>query len=264
MTTSNLPVYYSKDKLSNRFSDYSNVYLLPSICAFGVLTNSASILVTFRMRNKDHMTKYILINSSIDFLFLLTQFFLFIIRCGILCPFGYTYAAKFYENYIYLFSGYLLILFQNFFNFFMTIERLALLSKTNKYRQMLAKLNTKWLYVSLFIMAVLLNSPIYFFLTEITPLGIFTWNTSQGINTTEILFFLNQKNRDLFLSQALRTTLVVIENPFFMILTGLVNILVAVKFKKFIQKKQKILKIETKGKIDTQLFFKLQSIFQIL
>jgi hypothetical protein len=249
MVSSSLEVYHSRTVLTNRLSDYSNVYLLPCICAFGLLTNLASILVTVGMRNKDHMIKYILINSSVDFLFLLTQLFVFIIRCGDLCPFGYTYAAKFYENYIYFFIGYSLILFQNLFNLYMTIERLCLLSKNIKYRRFLSKVNKKWLFLLFFVVAIFFNVPINFFLNEIRPLGILIniWNTSGAdANSTETLFAVIQKSNTLSL-QIIKTCLYLIKNPLLLILIGFVNIVVAVKFHNFIRKKQKTLKIQLKG-----------------
>jgi hypothetical protein len=129
MNSSELMVFYSRENLTIRFADYSNVYILPSICVLGMFLNMVNMVVTLKARSEhqhDQVMKYILINSFIDFSFFLTQVFLAIIRCGSLCPYGFTYAAKFYEIYVYLYVGYVLITFQVILNIHVTIQELRM------------------------------------------------------------------------------------------------------------------------------------------
>lgn len=124
MSRRNLTIYYSKEELSERIYDYSNVYLLPSICLFGMATSGLSIIVSFKKSLNENILKYIFINSLADFSFLLTQFFLLIIRCGTLCPYGYSYWANIYEIYVYWFLGYTIICFKVLVDISVSIERL--------------------------------------------------------------------------------------------------------------------------------------------
>jgi hypothetical protein len=236
--SSSLRVYYSLDTLSPRINDYSYVYVLPFICALGMSTNLASIVVALGIRPLDHMLKYVLINGLLDFLFLLTRLFLFIFRCGSLCPYGYTYASKFYEQYVYLFLGYTLITFQALFNLIMTIQRLCLFSKSQ--RKFLTNVN-KWHYLAYSIISILLNAPQYLIPKEIVPFAVYYVRVD---NVTaldgEVLF--KRKDRDVFATsefyQILLILLLIISNPGSYIAIGLLNVQVAVKFRQFIRKKQ--------------------------
>ena len=129
MNISNFPIYYSKENLTVRFADYSNVILMPTICYIGVLGSLLSLIVTFKRDESNAKTlDFIFLNSSIDFIFLLTQSFLVVFRCGVLCPYGYKYASKFYEIYIFLYFGYILITSQVFLNIYVSYDRLKMFS----------------------------------------------------------------------------------------------------------------------------------------
>jgi hypothetical protein len=238
---SSLPIYFSKSTLTLRVADYSNVYLLPAICLVGMLTNLASSVVSLRITRRDHILKYILINSSSDFWFLLSQFFLCLFRCGTLCPFGYTYAAKFYELYIYLYFGYVLITFQALFNLTMTLQRLRLFSNNQMIRKSSHSEITVFHYVGFFTIAILINAPNYLFSKEIIPFAIYKSN--ETLSEDEILY---EKNvRDLFRNQILEILLIIltiISNPGSYIVIGVINAIVAFKFRKFIKKKKDMLK----------------------
>jgi hypothetical protein len=210
-----------------------------------MLTAAVSIVVTLTVTRKDHMIKYILTNSSIDFLFLFSQFFLFIIRCGSLCPYGYTYKSKLYENYVYLYIGYDLITVQAIFNFFMTLERLVLFSSSTKYAKLFGKLNMRWLLFSFLIVALLINMPPYLIDNRIQAFGVVKSNLTT--NETEILYLISHNKKNYQPSAHIFIAILILtKSPIFMALTGLVNILVAVKFNQFIQKKKIMLKITTK------------------
>jgi hypothetical protein len=241
---STLPIYYSKNELTLRFADYFNVFVLPTICLIGMLTSLATWIVALRIKKRDHILKYILTNSLIDFSFLMTQIFLPIFRCGTLCPFGYRYAAKFYELYIYLFFGYVLITFQAIFNFKMTLERLKIFSNgprhlSNAITQRARTPNETSIFqlIVFFIVAILINAPNYLFSKEIIPFGIYKSN--ETMHHQEVLY--RRNIRELFkteISETLLIILAIIASPGFYMVTGVLNTLVAVKFRNFVKNKR--------------------------
>lgn len=186
MNYSDLPVYYSKENLTNRFVDYSNVYLLPSICYIGILTNIVCLLVTFKRDDSNAKTlDFILINSFIDLLFLIIESFLFIIRCGVLCTHGFSYGAKVYEMYMFIFAGYVLVTSQVLLNIFVSYDRLRMFS-AKKYNR--KQMNIFKIYTICFIISLFANTPPYLGLKEIVPFGIFKPDTNNNSNRTELLY----------------------------------------------------------------------------
>jgi hypothetical protein len=242
MNFTSLPVYYSKDSFTIRFADYSYVYVIPVICFFGISTNSANCIVTIRVKKGDHMINYILINSAIDFLFLWTEFFVFIGRCGTLCSFGYSYLAKLYELYFFLYLGHVLMTFQVIYNLIMTVERLMMFSSKRSSSLAAAakkKEKVKLLLIALLIGALLLNAPIYLMAKEITEMGVYKINGT--LLQEEILYA--RTTRRVFSTNVFKTILAVIlilKNPVFYLIYGLINVLVLIKFHQFINKKNRL------------------------
>lgn len=234
-----LPIYYSKANLTTRFADYSNVYVLPSICAFGIVTSILCIIVSAKRDESNAKSlDYILLNSLIDFLFLLTQFFLFIIRCGDLCPFGYTYAAKFYEIYIFLYFGYVLVSSQVFLSIYISYDRLSLFSG-KAYTQ--KKMSLYRVYFVCFVISGLVNAPPYLIAREVVALGIFipTPNTT----SYEILYIRTIRAEfQTLIANYLLTILMAIKDPImFTVLTGL-SIWICVKFRIYLKSKKMLIK----------------------
>jgi hypothetical protein len=191
------------------------------------------------------MLKHILVNSLNDFAFLFIQFFLFLIRCGTLCPWGNTYAAKFYDLYIYLFIGYVLITFQAQFNLYMSVQRLGLFVKRRSHSQhnnssssSTDRMLNQWILL-FFMVAFLVNAPIYLVSKEIKEIGLLWSNES---NETILLY--DKDARSAFKSSSVLQTLVAIlilaKSCGFYVVTGCVNVLVALKFNEFIRKKRKV------------------------
>ena len=236
MNTSSLPVYYSKEGLTPRFADYSNVYVLPPICAFGIATNILCIIVSAKRDESNAKSlDYILLNSLIDFFFLLIQFFLFIIRCGALCPYGYTYGAKFYEVYIYLYIGYVLVTSQVLLSMYIAWDRLKMFS--GKLSAQKPKLNLYIVYIIFFIIGCISNTPQYLIYEIISPYGIYYPN----VNSTwyEIIYI--RTTRDIFRSKIaewLLTACAAVNSPILFIILFLLNIWLCVKFRVFMKSRK--------------------------
>jgi hypothetical protein len=237
----NLTIYYSKDNLTTRFSDYNNVFTLPLICALGMTFSLTSLVVAFQIKRRDHIMQYILANSLIDFLFLLTQLFLFLIRCGSLCAHGYTRAAKIYENYIYLFVGYTLNTFQALYNILMAIDRLSLFSASSCFASTLTtRRKTHWYFVLFLTLALLLNVPEYLLSRNVQAVAILI-STELSSTGTSVEYLYNWITKDDWRVDHLKiflTIFALLKSPFLYIVMGAYNILVGVKFRNFIKKKK--------------------------
>jgi hypothetical protein len=244
-----LRVYFSKETLSTRFADYSNVYLFPGICLFGIVTNLLDLTVTLQIRPKDNIIKYIYINSAADLLFLLTQVFVSVVRCGALCPYGYTYVSKLYEMVIYSFARHVLITFQAIFNLFMTIENLKLFYKNQNKKWCRKIMKTKWFLVAFATVAFLINLPSNIISREVVPFAIYK-STNNKTTADECLYekrYLTSWKANASL-QGLLTAVILLRYPFLYVLIGMANILVAIKFHQFIKNKKLLLKNTLRGK----------------
>lgn len=124
-----LEIYNSTSSLTNKFTDYVNLFVLPSISVYGVGINFVSILASARLSKKDIMNLYMLYASILNFIFSLICVFLAIIRCGSLCSYSYTYEAKVYELYVYLYVCYSILLASQLLEAVIAVNRLLAFSK---------------------------------------------------------------------------------------------------------------------------------------
>lgn len=254
---SSLPVFNTKTVLSTRLADYSNVYFLPTICLFGMLTSLTSMIVSYRLHSStrhsrrvskkelQHLCKtrdYILLNSILDFAFLLVESFLFIIRCGSLCPHGYAYASKFYEIYVYLYFGYVLITAQVFFNIYVAIDMLRMLNVN--YSNSRSRLFIYGMSAISLILSMAINLPAFLISKEIVAFGIYMPATSNNdsiitANDYEILYSSSIRiGFDSEIAQDLLTACLIIKNPVMYISLFVLNLLVCLKYRKYIRSKK--------------------------
>lgn len=239
MNYSELPIIYSKENLTNRFVDYSNVYLLPSICGFGIITSFICIVVSLKRDESNAKTfDYILLNSLIDFFFLLIECFLFFIRCGILCPYGYTWFAKFYEIYIYLYVGYVLISSQVFLNIYVAHDRLKMFS-ANKSAQ--KQISIYKVYLVLAVISILINLLPFVISREVIPLGIY--KPDPNSTYTEILYI--RIFRQEFMTATMQTILTVygaFKDPLFFCILLVISFMVCLRFRTYLKARHILLK----------------------
>lgn len=236
----NLPVYYSIDNLTNEFVDYSNVYLLPAVCFFGILTNFLCIVVSIKRDESNAKTlNYILINSFVDFFFLAVESPLFIIRCGALCPYSYKYISKFYEIYIYLYCGYILVTSQVLLNIYVSYDRFTMFSR--KFNSN-AKMSIYKVYAICAVIAALANALPYLVARGVDRLGLYK---PDGPNSTysEILYI--RVIRKEFSSKDWENVLTVvatIRDPFLFLVLCVMSILVCVRFRKYLKSRKILIK----------------------
>lgn len=237
---SSLPIYYSKSGLTIRFADYSNVFVLPVLAFFGICTNLVNIVVTMRVKTRDNIIKYIITNSVLDFLFLLTQVFIFIMRCGTLCPYGFSFWAKCYEMYVFQTTGYVLITFQAIYNLYLAFEKLKVFAKNLTAQRSKSRLGFKTRLLVFLTISALMNVPFYLIAREINLFGILRNNQTM---TDEFLY--QRRTRTFGGNKIIATCLsgfLLLKGPVFYVLIGIIDVLIAIKFRKFIENKKKVLK----------------------
>lgn len=243
MNNSNLLIYYSKENLTNRFVDYSNVFILPIICYFGIFTSFICLLVTFK--NNEDSSKpnaktldYIFINSSIDFIFLVLQSFLFIIRCGALCPHGYTYTAKIYEYYIYLYVGYILVSSQVFLNIYVSFDRLKMFSAQKSKKK---PMNIFKVYGICLGASILANAYPFLIFKQVVVFGIYMPNKN---STHYDLLYKTavRKELDTSLFQNLLMANMVIKDPVMFCFLCAVAIVVCVRYRNYFKVRKNLIK----------------------
>lgn len=245
----NYSFLFTKNNLTQQFIDYSNVYLLPSICVLGIFTNIITMIVSYKRNSNENIFKYIFINSTADFLFLLTQSFIAIIRCGVLCPYGYSYWSKFYEIYIYLFVGYIIIAFKVMLDISVSLNRLLLLSNIKPGSKEINFYLKAFLFL---IISICLNLAPYVLSREIV-IKAFYFNS---FNSTEFEILYTKSIKLEFQTtwgRALLASLTIIKDPFLFTSFCTINILLAIKFRKHIKKK-KLLTIQNMVKSNLKSF----------
>jgi hypothetical protein len=255
-SSSSLKVYYTKATLSTRLSDYANVYLLPFLCTLGMTTSAANILVTLKIKRQDHIIIYILINSILDFLLLVTQFFSVIIRCGVLCPYGYSFASKVYEIVFYSFARSAIVTAQAMFILHMTVENLKLFYK-KQFCCFKMEIKNKHLLPVILAISVCINAVSNIIPREVAAFGVYyaSGPTNQtvagGGDAGEILYKrvykpVWEKSSGL---QAIITVCLIFRFLVLYTLIGIVSALVAYKFQQFLKNKKKMFKNKSKSKV---------------
>jgi hypothetical protein len=128
-----LEIYNTTSTLTNRFTDYVNLIVLPLISAYGVIVNFVSVLVSAKLKKDDIMNLFMIYKSSLNLIFSTICVFLCFSRCGSTCPYGYTYGAKFFELYIYLYICFSILLASQLLEAIIAFNRLFAFSARIKH-----------------------------------------------------------------------------------------------------------------------------------
>jgi hypothetical protein len=178
---SRLEIYNSTSTLSSRFADYFNVYFLPSVCFIGVVSNLITIVILARPNLKGDIYQYMLLNTIVDLVFVLICIFTVIFRCGIFCSYAYTYWAKLYEKYIFLYVGNICLLFGGLLYLKVSISRLGSFSHSQKrcflYEKLLVKFASSKMialmeHALLLLVSVIVNYVIYIIPRHVRKIGL--------------------------------------------------------------------------------------------
>ena len=242
-----LPVYNSTRSLSSASLDYSNVFIIPSICLFGLVTSTLNIIVLAKLNfclskketKPDYYHLYMLIVSLSDFSFLLTQLFIAIIRCGVLCSFSYTYVAKLYELYVYLTVGYVIITFSALVDISVAIDRVRLMSDCKLKLASRQKFALRC--IILLVLSAIVILPDYVLTNEVTAKGVLLTVSQRGNETWysyEILYAKSSKyTTESATLQIPVAVTAVIKGPVMIGLMVIVDSLVVIKFRAYLNRK---------------------------
>ena len=118
--------------ITSKYTDYTNVIILPLISLFGATTNFMCILVSLKLNKAQFLNFFIFIDSILNLLFCLISISLSIIRCGSLCAYGYKYESKLFELYAYLYVNNSILLAEILIQSVIALNRLLAFSNSNK------------------------------------------------------------------------------------------------------------------------------------
>ena len=117
---------------------------------FSLATNSINIVVFLISKFREEINKYMFINSTCDFVFLLTRVFVcvyFVVVYNGL--YGYSYGAKIFQVYIYWYSGYVVIIFGYFLGISITIDRYFSFKISSRYNKFKLSLKVRCIVIIL-------------------------------------------------------------------------------------------------------------------
>lgn len=257
MATRTLPYYESVDDLSLKLVDIANIFVLPFLCAIGIVLNLASIFVILKLTLKTELYQFMFLNSFVDLLFFIFSIFMALVRCGRYCSLGYTYLSKIYELYIYLYVGNVLLMFITLLNLFTSFNRLISFSKLIVTKPSIVSFRIKLLV--LLLISIVSNLPNYVLTRNVIQIGILrkleqnsnnsTVYSAEGIYSVESIKFslIGAVKAILFIINLARGFLL-------MIILFILNVMIAVKLKLHLNRKSEMLgKVGKKSSIRNSL-----------
>lgn len=255
-----LPLIITKANLTFRYQDLSNMILFPLICLFGMFTSLVTILILLYHKNtlKGKTYDYIVVNALIDFAFLFIEFWLIIIRCGILCPYGYSYWAKFYEIYVYQYVGYVLVTTQVMLSIVVSVERLKMFKcRVVKNVAVKKRFSIYAICGLLMLVSAVLNTPPYLIARCVVAFGVYVKDEYNN-KSFEVLY--KRITRDEFTHGPLLVFITIwysAKDPLMFLIFVSVNALVIYRFRAFLNRRKILLKTpatQSKKKILTKIF----------
>lgn len=241
-----LPIFESKEELSSPQSDSINSFFLPLTCAFGLLTSTCGLIGSYKKdlsSSNSVSSDFIFINSLVDFFFLLSQFFVFLFRCGALCTFSYEYFSQIYQLHIFWFVGYTLVNSQVIFGIYVAVGRLSLFGAAKKTH---STTNSKQMFIGYLVCLLASIGPNLFtnsIAFRVIEMGIFkppSLNNSQN-NTGQILFGIDFNS--YFKNELMQNILVVVltlKDPMLYVAYCGLNLVIIIKFRRFLLKKKRL------------------------
>lgn len=152
-----------KEKSEWYFIEVCWTYILPLICLFGLITNLLNMIVFVSISKlKETLYKYMLINSIVDFFYLIILSFISLSKCGSLCGMiGNSYLAKFYELYLFFYLSNVLCVFNSLIEICFTLNRYLAISDL-KHKCKFEKLSFGVIVFMLFVVSSVWYLPILF------------------------------------------------------------------------------------------------------
>ena len=171
------------------FYSYLSVSVFPLISLFGIVTSSINIFILSKTKLRQNMNLYLLIYSYCDFIFISLQVPLAGIRCGALCPQSYTYEARFYETYFYMFAGYVISKYKALVDISVSIDRILLFYKKQATKNTINFRMCLLRCVLLLIAAIVIMVPHHILSKEIRPSIMYVEELAPANSTEGVILY---------------------------------------------------------------------------
>lgn len=234
-----LPVFSDLRSLSTLLQDVFNVYIFPSVCFIGCVLNILCLVTLLNKNLNTKVLKFVFLIIISDLMKLFVSVFLVIFRCGALCPYGYSYFWKLYEQYIYLFYGNTWNMFGNLVNITAALERFL-----SFYPQMAKKfdsfLSLRVKLVILFIISAVMNVPEYIIARSTTKTGWLMVNSSNVSHYEPIYTLISNETSKIEAFKTILFIITIMRKLLLLVVLLVINALVCFKFRKYLQKKHEL------------------------
>ena len=186
-----------------------------------MITNLVSIISLSKMRVKNYMYPFMVCNSAANLVYMLLCGFVFVLRCGRLCPTNKnSFAVIFYQLAIWYYLTSCLALFINLNEIVMCLQRYSYISNLDYFRFENFKVTC-----SIFILVSFLNYAPRFFFNYIKKVD-------------NLYFFTATEFKSSTVGIALNIASSLIRGPVVIVIIITINILTDLKFAEMINKKK--------------------------
>jgi hypothetical protein len=234
-----MKIYYSLSGLSIKTIDDLNVYVLPFISSYCLLGNMICIIIFSNKIFNGIIYQLMMIESIAAILYSILNFFIFIFRCGIHCPYGYDYSSKIYELYVYIYIGKSIELFIILIDLSLSVLRYRSFSIKKKITK--ADNNLKRIImIGVFILISLITCIIIVILTRtVDQIGYLSFNQTLNNKTTDRPLFtvIRSKLSNDQTFNIIVQIVTMVQGPGLLIIIMVINIMITVKLKRFLTKK---------------------------
>ena len=234
MNNFNLTIFNSTASLSSRLIDVIYFFFIPISALLGIVIFKAMtfcVLSIILKKNKPDFIYYYLLTFEIsDSIIGIILCFIGLFECGSYCSLSYNYITKLFELIFFTYGANVALQFQTFLEIALALKRIEIFSSNKK----VTNTNFKKKVFFLFILSMVVTSPVLLFNRNIIPIGILI--NSQ--NKEEILYSI--KKTDWSQIEIWKIILLIIDliRGFLMyILLLVINIIVVIKFKKYVKNK---------------------------
>jgi hypothetical protein len=236
---------YDEIDSRNAFIDFTNVYVLSLTSLFGIATNSMCIYVLKNLNRSEFMVKFMLAYSLLDLTFHLISIVVGIIRCGSLCPYGFTQTAKYIELYFYIYGQNVVLLTCFLLELCISINRIVSFTNRKSPYSIINNKNFLPVLLSILLFSLVIISVSYFSLREVKQFGWVVINEKM----VERLFYVG-KNTDV--TNTIIITINVNRGALLLILLFLLNLVILYKYRVYNRKRDFKRSPFKKGKSDTK------------
>jgi hypothetical protein len=230
-------IFESISTLTPLFSDFSNIFILPMIAFYSCINNIICI-ITFANRRliKNPTYKYMLYISISDFIYSLINMFIFTIRCGVYCSFGYSYGSKLFETYVYQFLAKVFECSTILADIKLSFIRLDSFKKTNVHKKKLVKLH----FLVFFLAAIFLIAPSAVIFKEVKLFGYLLILNGSNQTTYEPLYLSQstQLGTNIYVKSII-ISLSLIRGLVLLNFLSVINLIVFIKFRIYMNNKKK-------------------------